>query len=210
MLEVSGICHSYGKGPPVLQDVTFRFDRPNGLLALVGASGSGKSTLLGIIGNVLTPTSGTVSVGVGSLSREVSWLSQTPNVLGHRSTVHNVAVGVLSRTPAWSSALEQASDALDRYGLADRSAAKAKDLSGGEIQRMVLARAELARSGLLLADEPSGQLDSENTARVTRALRQVADSGAIVVVATHDPAVSQAADGVLSIVNGTGHYVESS
>ncbi|MCP3878810.1 MAG: ATP-binding cassette domain-containing protein [Sulfitobacter sp.] len=206
MLIVDGIAHGYEKGQEVLRDVSFTFGT-SGLLALVGASGSGKSTLLGILGGAIGPTAGSYSFG--HEAKSFSWLFQTPNVLGHRTAVENVALGMVCRRSEWRSCMEEAKAALARYGLGHRERAKARELSGGETQRLVLARAEVAQSQVLLADEPTGQLDFENTRLVAAALRQLADAGALVVVATHDPAVSELADGVVSITNGVATYVES-
>ena len=209
MLVIDGVSHRYRTGPPVLRDISLIFDQPAGILAFVGASGSGKTTLLGIVGKLIRPTEGSVSFTAAGESSLVSWLFQTPNVLAYRTVIDNAAIGALATTPDWRAARDRASDVLERYGLAPLATAKTKTLSGGETQRLVLARAEMARAPLLLADEPTGQLDHDNTLMVARSLTELARSGTTVVVATHDPVVAAQADATLTITNGSGHYVAS-
>lgn len=208
MLKVVGVTHRYRHGPVVLHDVTFVYPR-HGVLALVGPSGSGKTTLLNILGGILAPSDGgAVDRGVAYGSTTPTWVFQTPNVLAHRTTVQNAALGALAAGVPWAGALVDATNTLDSYGLAPVTDSKAKTLSGGEIQRLVLARAELLGTPLLLADEPTGQLDHDNTAMVVRALRRLADRGTTVVVATHDPLVEAAADACVTIENAMASYVD--
>lgn len=175
----------------------------------MGASGSGKTTLLSIIGGATRPTEGHLQFSKALSEIKPTWLFQTPNVLMHRSVQDNVALGAMSMGSRWSDAQKGARSVLQRYGLDERINAKARTLSGGETQRMVLARAEMAGSKLLLADEPTGQLDQQNTELVVEALHKLASAGGSVIVATHDPTVAAAADAVLSITNGEGKYVDT-
>lgn len=207
MLTATALSHEYNAGTPVLRDISFQFAGP-GILALVGASGSGKTTLLSILGRATRPTSGTFEFAEPLAGTNPTWLFQTPNVMMHRTVQDNVALGAMGTTQTWAEARHATTDILVRYGLGHRVTAKARTLSGGETQRMVLARAEMAGSKLLLADEPTGQLDHHNTALVVDALRKLAEAGGTVIVATHDPAVANAADAVLSITNGEATYVD--
>ncbi len=207
MLTATALSHEYDAGTPVLRSVSFEFAGP-GILALMGASGSGKTTLLSILGRATQPTGGTFEFTGPLAAAKPSWLFQTPNVMMHRSVSDNVALGAMSTGQKWEWARNEAAVVLARYGLEHRVTAKARALSGGETQRMVLARAEMAGSTLLLADEPTGQLDHYNTGLVVDALRKLADAGGTVIVATHDPAVAESADAVLSITNGETTYVD--
>ena len=207
MLTVSALSHQYSYGVPVLNDVSFQFVGP-GVLALMGASGSGKTTLLNILGGTLSPTSGTFDFTGPIADAQPTWLFQTPNVLSYRSTQDNVALGAMNTDLTWTEARYCAAETLERYGLEHRVSATARTLSGGETQRMALARAEISGNKLLLADEPSGQLDHSNTQLVVDALRQLADAGGTVIVATHDPVVSDSADAIVSITNGEATYVD--
>lgn len=208
MLKVVGVTHQYRHGPVVLDSVSFVYPR-HGVLALVGPSGSGKTTLLNILGGILTPShGGVVDRGDAHGLAVPTWVFQTPNVLAHRTTVQNAALGALAAGVCWADALVDATRTLGPYGLASVLDSRAKTLSGGEIQRLVLARAELMGTSLLLADEPTGQLDHDNTAMVARALRRLADHGTTVIVATHDPLVEAVADACVTIENAKATYVD--
>lgn len=209
MLEVSAITHRYGSLPAVLSEVSFTYPRDSGILALVGPSGSGKTTLLGIIGGLIQPSDGG-HVGVGETGEEITptWVFQTPNILAHRTAVHNVALGALAAGHRWVAAVRAADAAIESYGLKHVADRPARSLSGGETQRLVLARAELFGTRWLLADEPTAQLDRANTVMVAVALRKVADAGTTVVVATHDPDIAAAADAVVQLEDARAGYVD--
>ncbi len=182
-------------------------------LAVVGPSGGGKSTLLHMLGGIDRPTSGTVSVGgrdVGSLSeaeltlyrrREVGIVFQFFNLLPHISAAENVELpGALDARP---DAARIAAELLDRVGLAHRAAAYPYELSGGEMQRVAIARALAAGAGLLLADEPTGNLDSANGEQVLELLDGIRrERGVTLVLATHWPAASRRADRVVELRDG--------
>ena len=209
MLEVFGITHRYGNLPAVLSEVSFTYPRDSGILALVGPSGSGKTTLLGIIGGLIEPSDGGhISIGEAGEQMAPTWVFQTPNVLAHRTAVHNAALGALATGHRWAAAVRAADVALEAYGLRHVADRLARSLSGGEIQRLVLARAELFGTRRLLADEPTGHLDRANTVMVAAALRKVADAGTTVVVATHDPDIEAAADAVVQLEDARAGYVD--
>jgi ABC-type lipoprotein export system ATPase subunit len=210
MLAVEGVTHRYGRGDYVLKDVTFRYPR-SGVLAFVGPSGSGKTTLLGIVGGILEPSDGgEVSFGDATLTEQPTWIFQNPMVLAHRSAVDNAALGAYASGVRWKEALEAAARALDTFGLGHVTETRAALLSGGEVQRLVLARAEVYHTSLLLADEPTAQLDRHNSSLIAAALRRVSEAGATVIVATHDPLIADTADAVVTIENGAGTYVDRS
>ncbi len=209
MLEAFRITHRYGNLPAVLSEVSFTYPRDNGILALVGPSGSGKTTMLGIIGGLIEPSDGgRISAGEAGEQMTPTWVFQTPNILPHRTAVENAALGALAAGKRWTAAVRAADAALEAYGLTHAANSKARSLSGGEIQRLVLARAELFGTRWLLADEPTGQLDRANTVMVAAALRKVADAGTTVIVATHDPDVEAAADAVVHLKDARADYVD--
>ncbi len=182
-------------------------------LAVVGPSGGGKSTLIHMLGGIDRPTSGTVSVGgrdIASLTeaeltlyrrREVGIVFQFFNLLPHISAAENVALpGALDARP---DAARIAEELLDRMGLAHRAAAYPYELSGGEMQRVAIARALAAGAGLLLADEPTGNLDSANGEQVLELLDGIRrERGVTLVLATHWPAAARRADRVVELRDG--------
>lgn len=177
--------------------------------AVMGPSGSGKSTLLAVLGLLLAPDEGTVALDGRRVSprdadvrgRVIAWVPQTANVLAHRSVLDNVAVGPLTMGSSRREAERRAHAALSVVGLAARAGAVAGQLSGGERQRTCIARAIAQGSPVVLADEPTAQLDGENARLVMDSLTAgLADR--IVVVATHDPAVAARADRILHIGEG--------
>lgn len=172
----------------LFQNVNMAVDEGT-VLAITGPSGCGKSTLLDILGGLRRPTTGAVSVSSadGPIdSRSVSWIAQSTPVLGGRSALDNVAVSALPLGTSMHRARAMASEALATVGLSHRARARIGELSGGEVQRVSIARCLLAPSPIILADEPTGQLDGRNTALVVDALTRLAQSGKVVIVATHD------------------------
>ena len=168
-------------------------------VAILGPSGSGKSTLLSVLGGLVVPVAGNVGVqhedgrsgaGTAVSVREVtSWVLQTTNVLPERSALDNVAVAALTQGLSRPRALEVAARHLADVGLAALAHTPARKLSGGEVQRVVIARALASRRPFILADEPTGQLDRATSDVVLDALFSSA-AGSGVVVVTHDQAVA--------------------
>ena len=184
------------------------------LIALVGRSGSGKTTLLGLVGGLERPDEGRITVcgrDLGRLDeqglvdhrrRTVGFVFQAAGLVPLMTASENVALALeLAGAPPREAALE-AAVALERVGLAARSQHRAYELSGGEQQRVALARALVKRPPVLIADEPTGQLDSETAAGILALLREVAEGGTAVLVATHDDALAERADRVLLIDDG--------
>jgi putative ABC transport system ATP-binding protein len=184
-------------------------------VAITGASGSGKSTLLHMIGGITRPTSGRVlleGVDLATLDddalaavrrRRIGFVFQRYNLLPELTLAENVALPlVLDGTrPAESDAA--ARSALDAVGMGHRAAHRPDELSGGEQQRGAIARALVTSPAIVLADEPTGALDSANSARVVELLeRLVADRGQTVILVTHDPAVAAAARRVVRMRDG--------
>jgi putative ABC transport system ATP-binding protein len=182
-------------------------------LALVGESGSGKSTLLHLLGGIDRPTEGRIAVGgrdLGALPerdlvlyrrRDVGMVFQFFNLLPHLTVQENVELP--RRLDGGADAASQALVLLERVGLAHRSAAHPYELSGGEMQRVAVARALATGARLLLADEPTGNLDSRNGAEVLRLLGEIRrERGVTLLLATHSAAAAAGADRVATMCDG--------
>ncbi len=184
------------------------------LVAVAGPSGSGKSTLLHLLGTLDTPTAGTVLVtglDVAGLSdRELSGLRaarigfvfQQFFLAEHQSALGNVAGGLLYAGIGRARRQRLAAEALDRVGLARRAAARPTQLSGGERQRVAIARAIAGRPPVLLADEPTGNLDSATGAAILALLEDLNQHGTTVIIITHDPAVAARARRRIEMLDG--------
>ncbi len=184
------------------------------LVVLLGRSGAGKSTLLSLVGGIDTPDAGTILVAgqeVGRLhgrAREeylrnmVGWVFSSAGLLPLLSAMENVWLAARLVGHRDSVARTEARQALDAVGLGPRAEHRAAELSGGEQQRVALARALVKKPVLLLADEPTAQLDSETGKSVLDVMREATRSGTAILLATHDQAVVEIADRVLSMEDG--------
>src|SRR5690242_10093976 len=178
------------------------------LVVLLGRSGAGKSTLLSLIGGLDRADSGEIRVGglnVGSLrgdeldhfrQRTIGWAFQTAGLLPLLTALENVWLPLALLGQAEATAIAEARAVLRAVGLEERADHRAFELSGGEQHRVALARALVKAPLLLLADEPTAQLDSETAREITGLIRKAADSGTAVLFATHDRAVTEFADRV--------------
>ncbi len=183
-------------------------------VCLVGASGSGKSTLLGLVGGLDTPTCGTVSVlgrDVGALDEDeradlrlssIGIVFQDNNLIDELTALENVALPLEAAGMPPRDAAAQAQDALARGGLAGLSHRFPADLSGGQRQRVGIARAVVGQRRLLLADEPTGALDSQNTQSLFAQIRHMCSKGMTAIVVTHDATVMDYADAAYEMVDG--------
>jgi putative ABC transport system ATP-binding protein len=184
------------------------------LLMVLGRSGAGKTTLLSLIGALDQPDSGTVSVAwervenLNTTQRDrflqlsVGWVFQTSGLIPLLSARENVELALRLAGVDESEMAERAGDALTRVGLADRAAHSAAELSGGEQQRVAVARALAKRPTVVIADEPTAQLDSETAAGIMLLLREVATTGTCVLMATHDRVAVDFADRVVTMQDG--------
>jgi len=203
-IDIEHVSVSFGRRT-VLDDVTATM-RGGRLTALVGPSGSGKSTLLALAAGYLVPASGRVLVrsetfGTGAEPPHpgrVAWVPQGANALGARSVLDNVMLGALSEGVDLAGAARRARACLATVGLAERAGDAARELSGGELQRVAFARALVSRRATILADEPTASLDAASTREIVRLLRELRID-ATVVVATHDPLVIEAADEIVDL-----------
>ncbi len=191
---------TYVAGRTLLDDVSVRF--PAGkVTALSGPSGSGKTTLLSIAGGLLQATSGTAELdgqdmwsGSGDPLPQVAFVLQVYGLVPILSARENVSIALRARGAAPADADEAAEAALARFGIADLGERQVEELSGGQMQRVACARGFVVGADVLLADEPTSELDEGNRGVVLAELREEAARGAVVVVATHDPAVVEACD----------------
>jgi putative ABC transport system ATP-binding protein len=204
VLELSGVTKRYPGAPPVeaLRNVSLAIE-PGELVGILGPSGSGKSTLLHVAGTLDSPTSGSVRVDgteVGELSdaelsalraRRIGFLFQSFHLLPSMTAQENVAAGLLYGGVPASERRERVADALDRVGLAHRSHHRPSQLSGGEQQRVAIARAVVHEPAFILADEPTGNLDSHTGAEILALLRALHAGGTTMAVITHDLAVAE-------------------
>jgi ABC-type lipoprotein export system ATPase subunit len=159
---------------------------PGDAVAIEGPSGTGKSTLLAIIGGLLQPTSGTVTISATWKSQRFAWVLQGLNSLGARSALDNAALYDLVDGVKRAEAHRTAAEQLIGLGMGEHMNTRVRRLSGGELQRVAVSRALSCRRPLVLADEPTNQLDHKNAEHVMSALVGVASQGRAVVVVTHD------------------------
>jgi putative ABC transport system ATP-binding protein len=207
MLEARGL--TYRVGDRVILDGVDVAARGGRLLAVRGPSGAGKSTLLAVLGGLLRPETGTVSlddmpveVGDPALRRRVGIVFQGYGLVGALTGRENVAITLQARRVAPNEVRQRTTTALDEVGLGDVADHLTDEMSGGQQQRVAVARVLAAKPDVLLADEPTAELDSENREHVVALLIAQARAGAIVVIASHDPDVVARCDEVLELESG--------
>jgi putative ABC transport system ATP-binding protein len=217
LLEVRDVTRTYGRGSTAtaaLRGVTFTVGEGK-LVAVRGRSGSGKTTLLNIVGGLDTPDGGWICVAghdvtaMGERERmrlrqeTVAYIFQSFGMLPVLSAAENVGVPLRIAGVAPAERESRVELMLSIVGLADHAKQRPAELSGGEQQRVAIARALASRPSLLLADEPTGQLDRQTGRQIMRLLQAVVESeGVTALVATHDPAILDLADSVLHLVDG--------
>ena len=205
------VSRAYGRAE-ILHEVSFAVE-PGELVALTGPSGSGKTTLLQLIGSLDRPTGGRIlvdGVSVGELRRPavfrrktVGFVFQLHYLLPALSARQNIELGMVAAHVSRRDRAQRASELLEEVGLADRSDALPSELSGGERQRVAIARALANRPALVLADEPTGSLDSVASRQVWQLLGDVrARGGTTVIIASHDVTLGEHADRSLHLVDG--------
>jgi putative ABC transport system ATP-binding protein len=215
VLELDEVTKVYGEQPPVaaLRGVSFSVRRGE-LMAIVGPSGSGKSTLLHVIGTLERPSSGVVRIGgldVARLSdrelsrlraREIGFVFQQFFLAEHATARENVADGLLYAGVPAAERYRRADEALERVGLAERASFRPTKLSGGERQRVAIARALVGRPAIVLADEPTGNLDSVTGAAIMELIRELNADGATILMITHDAGLAAQLPRQIRVLDG--------
>ena len=217
LLTVRGVHRTFGSGAAAvhaLRDISFEVE-PGTMVALVGRSGSGKTTLLNVIGGLDRPDSGEVTVdgvevtgldedGLSQLRRErVSYVFQNFGLIPVLSAAENVGVPLRLARAEPKEREHRVELLLELVGLADHARQRPGELSGGQQQRVAIARALAASPRLLIADEPTGQLDAETGLSVMALIRGIVESeGVTALVSTHDPVMMALADRVVRIADG--------
>ncbi len=215
VVHLDGVMKAYPGPPPLVavQPLTLRV--PSGeFLALMGASGSGKSTLLNLIGLLDPPTSGRVwfedrdATTIGDAARtqlrgrRIGFVFQAFHLIPYRSAIENVEMSLLYSGTSHRDRKDRAMDALASVGLDHRAHAVPTQLSGGERQRVAIARALAVEPALVICDEPTGNLDSTNSAGVMNLLDQLNRAGTTIIIATHDPDVARHASRLIRMQDG--------
>lgn len=215
-ITVSQLTRTYQRSSGPLQALAeVSFTIPQGqLVGIVGHSGAGKSTLLNILGGLDRPSSGHVSVGgtdLGSLNdaalalyrrQTVGFVFQAANLIPSLTVIENVMLPLVPVALSEGEKLTRVERALDEVNIAHRATHLPGELSGGEQQRAAVARAIVNDPQLILADEPTGELDAENAGRIIELLTRLHKEGRTVLIASHDPATIQVAERIIRLEDG--------
>jgi putative ABC transport system ATP-binding protein len=219
LIRVSGLTREYEMGAETvyaLRGVDMNLDR-NEYVAIMGPSGSGKSTLMNLIGCLDSPTSGEYWLNGMQVSqmpddelarvrnREIGFVFQTFNLLPRASALHNVELPLIYAGMNGKERRQHAGRALERVGLADRMQHKPNELSGGQRQRVAIARALVNDPSILLADEPTGNLDSSTSSEIMAVFEELCQQGQTVVMVTHEADIAQHARRVVTLLDGVVH-----
>lgn len=216
LIELSDITRIFtvgGEEVRALQGVSFGINRGE-WVAIVGQSGSGKSTLMNVIGCLDTPTSGRYMLNgkdvskmnddelAGIRNREIGFIFQTFQLLPKETALSNVELPLIYRGMGAKQRREQAKAALEKVGLTNRSHHRPNELSGGQRQRVAIARALCAEPSLLLADEPTGNLDSSTGEEIVKLFEQLHSHGHTIILVTHEPKLAARCPRAVRITDG--------
>ncbi|MEW7995725.1 MAG: ABC transporter ATP-binding protein [gamma proteobacterium symbiont of Clathrolucina costata] len=216
MIEIQGLSKSYWRGGAelaVIRGVDLHVARSE-FVAIMGSSGSGKSTLLNIIGCLDVADHGLYRLGGETVDHAIAhrlarlralyigFIFQSFNLIPTRNALENVALPLLYQGVSGSDRHERAMSVLNHVGMADRAAHLPSELSGGQQQRVAIARALVNRPSLLIADEPTGALDSRNSRQVLSLFKRLHAEGHTLLMVTHDPAVGECADRIVRLGDG--------
>lgn len=216
ILEIQDVCKDYYQGKmvvPVLKEVSFTMEEGE-YVAIMGPSGSGKTTLMNIIGCLDTVTSGTFLLDGEDISkcsdnersdirlRKIGFVFQSFQLLPRQTALENVELPLTYAKVPKKERRERAKAALERVGLGDRLDFKPTQLSGGQKQRVAIARALVNNPKILLADEPTGALDTKSGEQVMELFKNLNDEGVSVLMITHDPEIAAHAKKIITIRDG--------
>ncbi|MCB0609724.1 MAG: ABC transporter ATP-binding protein [Lewinellaceae bacterium] len=216
MIAVRNLQKTYQMGNTLvkaLQSITMDIRR-NEFVALMGPSGSGKSTLMNLLGCLDTPTSGDYILNGTNVStmtdselaevrnKEIGFVFQTFNLLPRLSALENVALPLVYAGASKSARLSRAAEVLESVGLADRMDHKPNELSGGQRQRVAIARALVNSPSIILADEPTGNLDSKTSIEIMGIFEEIHEQGNTVILVTHEPDIAEHAHRVVRLKDG--------
>lgn len=217
LIELHGVGRRYSMGSEVihaLRRVSVTINR-NEYVAIMGPSGSGKSTLMNIIGCLDTPTSGTYyfngelvsDMGDGDLARvrnrEIGFVFQTFNLLPRNDALRNVELPLIYSGMSSGERRERAIEALERVGLGDRMSHKPNEMSGGQRQRVAIARALVTRPSLILADEPTGNLDTKTGLDILNLFEELWEAGNAIILVTHEEEIARHARRIIRVRDGS-------
>ena len=216
ILKLTDICKDYqqGKEPVrVLKSVSMTVEKGD-YLAIMGPSGSGKTTLMNLIGCLDVPTSGDYELDGKNLknlnddtlaeirNRHIGFVFQNFHLLPKMNALDNVALPLLYAGVSLKERRERAAEALKAVGLEDRMDFMPNQLSGGQCQRVAIARAMVTKPALLLADEPTGALDTKSGNQIMDIFRQLSNDGMTIIMITHEPTIAACADKTYHILDG--------
>jgi len=215
IMQMNDICYIYGSGEKqvlALKDINLSINSGE-FIAITGPSGSGKSTLMQVMGCMLTPTSGTYHLmndKVSSLGKDrlaeirnksLGFIFQSFNLMSRTSAEYNVSIPLIFAGVPKRKRLDRARDALARVGLAKRASHYPSELSGGEQQRVAIARAIVTKPSILLADEPTGNLDQKTGRVIMDLFEEMVEEGMTVIYVTHDPNLEKMATRSIQLVD---------
>jgi len=216
IVKLTDICKDYvqGKEPVrVLKNVSLSVEKGD-YLAIMGPSGSGKTTLMNLIGLLDVPTSGSYELDGRDLkdlsdkelaklrNKHIGFVFQNFNLLPKMDAVDNVALPLLYAGVSLKERRARAAEALEAVGLGERKNFLPNQLSGGQCQRVAIARAMVGKPDLLLADEPTGALDTKSGNQIMELFRQLSNEGITIIMITHEPAIAACADKTYHILDG--------
>jgi putative ABC transport system ATP-binding protein len=224
LIDLSKIIKDYHVGLETvhaLRGVTVKIDA-NEYVSIMGPSGSGKSTLMNILGCLDTPTDGVYKLNGSNVStmnddqlaeirnREIGFVFQTFNLLPRATALHNVELPLIYNGTPSSRRREQAGIALDKVGLSDRMHHRPNELSGGQRQRVAIARALVNNPSIILADEPTGNLDTRTGDEIMEVFEVLHDEGNTIIMVTHEEYIAEHSDRIIRLRDGLVERDEAS